>query len=751
LRALEGLNPAQREAVQTTRGPLLIIAGPGSGKTRVIVHRIAYLVQDEDVSPHNVLAVTFTNKAAREMRERLQALLGPAGDGLTVGTFHWTCARILRRDGAAVGIDPHFVIYDDAEQMSLIKKVLADEALDEKRVPPRAVLSVISRAKSEMHDPAAFSRRAEGRWAETVATLYPRYQELLAVNHAVDFDDLLNGVVELFRAQPDVLTRYQDRYQYLLVDEFQDTNVAQYEIVRLLGGRHRNICAVGDVDQAIYSWRAADPRNVFHFERDFPELKIVYLEQNYRSTQTILDVAGAVIRAAPHRHEKTLWTENEQGTPVALHEAYNEADEAQYVVREIERLVREREARYRDCAVLYRTNAQSRAVEDAFVRYGMPYVLVGGTRFYERKEIKDVLGYLRLVLNPYDSSSLLRVVNVPPRGLGQKSLLELDRWAARQGISLYDAMRRAASDEDVPGAPPNPLATRARRACAQFVGLVEGLRTEREGLSVLELLDLLLDRSGYLRHLAEEADNADERLDNVRELRTKAADYEDVNPTIALGSFLEEVTLVQDVDTLDAGGDAVTLMTLHTAKGLEFPYVFIVGLEEGLCPHSRSMQELSQMEEERRLFFVGITRAMRGLHLTYAFRRTLYGNAMANTPSRFLADIPETLLIRGQGYGYGYAPTLHSRPLVVEKPLPRPVAVADGASADRFASSPAPRAPAASAEPRFRAGDRVHHSHFGDGIVVSSDLRHGDEEVTVAFEGQGVKRLSLAYAKLETR
>ncbi|HEY7062594.1 MAG TPA: UvrD-helicase domain-containing protein [Chloroflexota bacterium] len=799
--ALEGLNPAQREAVTTTRGPLLIVAGPGSGKTRVIVHRIAYLVEHEGVAPYHILAVTFTNKAAREMRERLEGLLGHAGHGLTVGTFHWACARILRRDGQAVGIDPHFVIYDDGDQVSLMKKVLQAESLDEKRVAPRAVLSAISRAKSEMRDPDAYSRHAEGHWPEMVALLYRRYQEQLQLNHALDFDDLLLGVVDLFKGDHTVLEQYQERYQYLLVDEFQDTNVAQYEIVRLLGMKHRNVCAVGDVDQAIYSWRAADPRNVFHFQRDFPEHKIVLLEQNYRSTQAILDVADAVIRLAPGRHEKRLWTENERGHPAMLHEAYNEGDEAQFVVREIEHLVRDQEAHLRDCAVLYRTNAQSRALEEALIRYNTPYQLVGGTRFYERKEIKDLLAYLRLVLNPYDSASLLRVINVPPRKLGQKSLQELERWAARQGISLWDALQRTArGEDDAPGVPPNPLATAARRACTHFVELIEELQAEREGLTVLELLDLLLDRSGYARFLAENEEDGEERLENVQELRHKAAEYEDVNPAVALGTFLEEVTLVQDVDSLEAGGDAVTLMTLHTAKGLEFPYVFIVGLEEGLCPHSRSLDDRAAMEEERRLFFVGVTRAMRGLYLSYAFSRRFYNNVNYNTPSRFLADIPPELLTGARpgtpaitvAPGVGPAPAssrppasarfttpspghptvpASGRPYEPPPParnLPTPAALLDGAGAaggrpaagdGRSTSRPpahdpasAPGAAAASAAPRFKAGDRVRHAHFGDGIVVSSQVTRGDEEVTVAFEGQGApKKLSLAYAKLDLR
>ncbi len=771
LRALEGLNPAQREAVQTTRGPLLIVAGPGSGKTRVIVHRIVYLVEHEGVSPHHILAVTFTNKAAREMRERLEGLLGPAGHGLTVGTFHWACARILRRDGQAVGIDPHFVIYDDGDQVSLMKKLLAAESLDEKRVAPRAVLSAISRAKSELRDPDAFSRAAEGHWPEMVAMLYRRYQEQLALNHALDFDDLLLGVVDLFKGDHTVLAKYQERYQYLLVDEFQDTNVAQYEIVRLLGAKRRNVCAVGDVDQAIYSWRAADPRNVFHFQRDFPEHKVVLLEQNYRSTQAILDVADAVIRLAPGRHAKRLWTENERGQPALLHEAYNEGDEAQFVVREIERLTRDRDARLRDCAVLYRTNAQSRALEEALIRYNMPYQLVGGTRFYERKEIKDVLAYLRLVLNPYDSASLLRIINVPPRKLGPKSLLGLERWAARQGVSLWDALQRLAHGEDeAPGVPPCPLATAARRACTHFVELIEELQAEREGLTVLELLDLLLDRSGYARFLAESEEDGEERLENLQELRAKAAEYEDVNPAVALGTFLEEVTLVQDVDSLEAGGDAVTLMTLHTAKGLEFPYVFIVGLEEGLCPHSRSLDDRAAMEEERRLFFVGVTRAMRGLYLSYAFSRRFYNTVNYNTPSRFLADIPPELLAGGRPsapaatVAPGVAPARAYEPPPTRK-LPTPAALLDGAARSPRGPDPGERAAAGSAAgvgsargevaasgtAQFRPGDRVHHAHFGDGIVVSSQRTRGDEEVTVAFEGQGVKRLSLAYAKLEPR
>jgi DNA helicase II / ATP-dependent DNA helicase PcrA len=757
LRALEGLNPAQREAVQATQGPLLIVAGPGSGKTRVIVHRIAYLIEEEDVAPSQIMAVTFTNKAAREMRDRVEQLLGPRARGVTVGTFHRTCAAILRQDGLAVGVDPRFVIYDDGDQVSLIRGLLREDGIDEKRVAPRAILSQISRAKAELIDPLAYARRADGRWPEMVAGYYRRYQDLLELNRALDFDDLLVRVVELFRDAPDVLDRYQERYRYLLVDEFQDTNVAQYAIVRLLGARYRNVCAVGDVDQAIYSWRAADPRNVFQFEHDFPELKIVLLEQNYRSTPSILEIADAVIRHAPGRRDKRLWTENPQGDTPVLFRAYDESHEAQWVIQEIERLRRAGLASYGDCAVLYRTNTQSRPFEDALVRHDVPYRLVGGTRFYERKEIKDVLAYLRLVLNPDDSLSLKRVVNEPRRGLGDKSLLELERWAMRQRISVFEAMRRAGSGEPGEDGSPNPLAARARRACADFATLVDDLRHDREERTLAALLDELLDRSGYAAYLRDGTEEGEERWANVQELRGKAAGYEDVDASVALDDFLAEISLVQDVDSLEVGNDAVTLITLHAAKGLEFPYVFLVGLEEGLFPHARSVEDPGQMEEERRLFFVGVTRAMRGLYLTHASTRQLYGRFLNNGPSQFLVSVLPLLEMPGASAG-------RYDPLPVAPRARDPAWSTSGAGATRrpqeqpvrvlphpTPASEAAAQPRPSSGPAYRPGDRVRHAKFGDGIVVVSEMRGGDEEVTVAFEGQGVRKLSMAYATLERR
>jgi DNA helicase-2/ATP-dependent DNA helicase PcrA len=642
-RILEGLNERQREAVTHAHGPLLILAGPGSGKTRVIVHRIAYLLEAQRVYPSRILAVTFTNKAARELRERLDALVGgSAARALTVGTFHAICARWLRRDIKHLGLDPAFAIFDDNDQVDLVKQVLRELEIDEKRASPRGVLSAISHAKSELIGPERYARNAQGPWQETVARAYTRYVDLLQRNHALDFDDLLGVTVQLFREVPDVLTMYQERFQHVLVDEFQDTNIAQYEIVRMLTHVHRNLCVVGDEDQSIYSWRSADIRNILNFEHDYPDLKIVVLEQNYRSTSTILQVARSIIAPNKLRKEKNLWTENDSGVPVTVHEAYNEQDEAQYVLREVQRLNRSHGVPLNAIAVMYRTNAQSRAVEDAFVRAGLPYRLVGGTRFYERKEIKDVLAYLRLVQNPFDTVSLVRVINVPPRGIGQKTVQELLRWSAEQQLAPYEAMQRVTRG-DAAGA---PFGTRVRELFAAFVDLIEPVRASAHERTVSETLHTLIERTGYARYLQDGSEEGEERLQNVEELLTKAQEYDELASETGLASFLEDVSLVQDVDQLEEDAtDAVTLITLHAAKGLEYPYVFLLGLEEGVLPHARSVDDPRQLEEERRLFYVGITRAMKGLYLVYAFRRTLYGNSQVNAPSRFLLDVPASLAL----------------------------------------------------------------------------------------------------------
>ncbi len=733
---LDGLNPAQLEAVLAVEGPLLIVAGPGSGKTRVIVHRVANLILDHRVKPWHILAVTFTNKAAREMRERLDTLLEGGADGLAVGTFHAQCSRILRRHGAVAGVDPRFAIYDDADQIELVRRILRDMEIDDKRYPPRSFLSSISAAKSELVTADAYERRAQGYWQERVAGVYKRYDDALTLNRALDFDDLIMETVRLFREAPDVLAEYQERYRYVMVDEFQDTNIAQYQLVKTLGEKHRNVCVVGDEDQSVYSWRQADIRNLLNFETDFPELKIVLLEQNYRSTQTILDVARSVISANTLRKDKKLWTENAAGAPVVLHQAYNETDEAQFVVREIERLMRSEGSRFADIAVMYRINAQSRPIEDAFVSRGVPYRLVGGTRFYERKEVKDVLAYLRLAQNPSDAVSLNRVINVPPRGIGDKTITEVQRWAGRRGLSLAGGLQALADEEDEDV----PLQGRARNAVRAFVHLVRAFTRAAQELTPIELLDMILEQSGYASYVQDGTEEGEERWANVKELRTKAEDFGEIAPPLGLAALLEEVALVQDVDSYDPLADGVTLITLHAAKGLEYPYVFIIGMEEGLCPHSRSMDDPAQMEEERRLVYVGITRAMRGLYLVYAYRRMLFGNPSENQPSRFLLNIPPELMTRpfGRTETRAGAVGMSARPSgngALAAVASRPVAVA---------SKPEPRT-----EQQYQPGDRVFHPAFGTGVVVTSLLARGDEEVTVAFEGKGVKKLSAAYAPLQ--
>src|ERR1700682_2847045 len=518
---LAGLNPHQREAVAHTDGPLLILAGPGSGKTRVIVHRVAHLLEVKDVHPSNVLAVTFTNKAARELRARLDTLTGAGiARGMAVGTFHANCARWLRRDIKHLGRDPGFAIYDDNDQVDLVKQILKELEIDEKRTSPRAVLGAISHAKSELVNAEAFARDANGQWQETIGRVYKRYNDLLERNHALDFDDLLVVTVELFREVPEVLGFYQRRFQNVMVDEFQDTNIVQYEIVKLLTKESRNLCVVGDEDQSIYSWRSADIRNILHFENDFPDLKVVVLEQNYRSTSTILQVARAVIASNKMRKEKNLWTHNDSGTPVTVPEAYNEQDEALFVLREIERLHKTQRIPLNAFGILYRTNAQSRAIEDAFVRAGTPYRLVGGVRFYERKEVKAVLAYLRLIHNPFDSVSLQRVINLPARGIGQKTVQELVRWSTEQDISAYDALTRVAAlrfdaSSDALAAQ-SPFGVRPRELFGVFADIIEPIRQDRTDRSVLDVLDAVLERSGYARFLQDGTEEGDERWANVQ-------------------------------------------------------------------------------------------------------------------------------------------------------------------------------------------------------------------------------------------
>ncbi|HEY49906.1 MAG TPA: UvrD-helicase domain-containing protein [Dehalococcoidia bacterium] len=724
---LAGLNPAQREAVETIEGPVLIVAGPGSGKTRVIAHRVAYLITVCGISPHRILAVTFTNKAAREMKERIYALLGRVVEGLTLGTFHATCARILRMEAEHIGLDRSYIIYDEGDQLSLLKRSIEQVGLDPRQYPPGGIRAAISSAKARLLAPQDYRGQVDSYFEEIVARVYERYQELLAESSALDFDDLIMRTVHLFRSQPDVLDRYQFRYLHVMIDEFQDTNRAQYILSRQLAGKYRNICVVGDPDQSIYSWRHADLRHILDFENDYPDVKVLYLEQNYRSTQTILEAADRVIAANQHRKEKELWTENEAGEHLTVAQTYSEQDEAHFVVSEIEKLVTSGRWGAGDCAIMYRTNAQSRALEETFVRYGFPYKLVGATRFYERREVKDIIAYLRLIYNPYDGVSLARIINVPVRGIGQRTIAELTMWANERGLPYYDALKLIAGGEE-----DTTFASRSVQALSNFLNMLDEFIAQGAELNLLDLFDLVLERSGYKSYTLESADG-EERWENIMELRNVAAGYHDLEPREALAYFLEEVALVSDVDDLDEKVEAVTLITLHQAKGLEFPVVFIVGMEEGVLPHFRSFPDPGQMEEERRLCYVGITRAKEKVYLVHALRRSLMGSSAHNPPSRFLDDIPLHLVAS--------AGALTSETWYPQQATRR-IPTANEAHEARAADTGEP--------PVFKAGDHVSHAMFGEGIVVNCIATGGDHEVTIAFKGDaGVKRFLLSLAPLQ--
>lgn len=739
---LEGLNANQREAAQTIEGPLLIIAGPGSGKTRVITHRIAHLVKTCGVNPRRVLAVTFTNKAAKEMRLRLARLLGQGQQDVTLGTFHSICARLLRIEGENIGLDRGFAIYDDADQMWAVKQALEDLNLDQKKIAPRACLNFISAAKSQLIKPEINSANLKMPFEEAANRVYQRYEQLLGESKALDFDDLLTKTVLMFNEHPEILEKYQERYLHVLVDEFQDTSPSQYQLVRMLAAKHRNICVVGDPDQSIYSWRQADIRNILNFEKDYPEAKVVTLEQNYRSTKTILEAAASMISANKQRKPKELWTDNEAGQAILVVEAYNEKEEAQFVVREIEVLTKRKTFEPGDIAVMYRTNAQSRALEEAFLRHGVPYRLVGGLRFYERKEVKDALAYLRLIQNPFDSASMARVINVPTRGIGDRSVEELSKWAHSLNIPPYAALQLL-SNAEAPSKPEDkpesPFNARTEQALAGFLSLINGLIEKSKNMDIVQLFDTLMKDTGYKSYL-EEDEEGETKWENIQELRTVAAEYKMMMPEEGLQSFLENVALVSDVDDMDKGGEAVTLITLHLAKGLEYPVVFIIGLEEGLLPHQRAIdgdnESHDEMEEERRLFYVGMTRAGKRLYLIRAFRRAFRGMTGANQPSRFLYDIPRSLITTP-----AQAEKQARLNLSPQAQYPQPQRLAWGGNAPSKEAKPTPD---------YKAGDHVKHAAFGEGVVVNCIPNGQDYEVTVAFKGTaGVKRLLLSYAPLE--
>lgn len=807
---LEGLNEPQREAVTTSEGAVLILAGPGSGKTRVITHRIAYLVREKAISPWRILAVTFTNKAAREMRERLERLIGlNESKEMSIGTFHAICARVLRMEAdylGPLGLNRSFVIFDTDDQASLIKQAVKELNLDEKQYRPATLSSLISRAKNDMQNPDQMAEQATKYIEEVAARVYKQYQRLLHANNGVDFDDLLMITERLWRTEPEVLRRYQQRWQYLHVDEFQDCNEPQYKLIRLLGygtdERHeglRNVCVVGDDDQMIYTWRGASAENVVRFEQDFPQRKLILLEQNYRSTQNILDAAQNVVQRNRMRKQKHLWTALGTGEKIRLHEAYDEEEEGQWTAHEIRLLLARGEVEKRgDIAVMYRTNAQSRALEEQFLRANIPYKVIGSRKFYERKEIKDMLAYLRLLANPYDDLSLQRIVNVPNRKIGPKTIGELQRWANEEHISLYEAVQRITEQPT--------LGKAAKTALQGFSTLLNDLTQSMVGLNLPELLDRVAERSGYGPELRETPEG-EERWSNILELRRVANDYSEIETRVALELFLENVALVGGADTTQSSengtllqeenNDAVTLITLHAAKGLEYPVVFIVGMDEGSLPHSRSVDKPEQLEEERRLAYVGFTRAMRRLYLVRAYRRSFFGETQITEPSRFLEDIPWELLAgpgtskagrvsglrstparrnnweedynqdphghreSGRVYGTGSSSsrgtTSSWNPRLPQAPSSIPSARNEKKPAlpprTSLPTSPTSQTSQSSSQPKerqYQPGNRVRHTIFGDGIVLKSEMEQQTEFVEVQFQGKhGKKRLSMDFAKLE--
>jgi DNA helicase II / ATP-dependent DNA helicase PcrA len=705
---LELLNPTQLDAVEHTEGPLLILAGAGSGKTRVLTHRVAYLIDQGLAAPEEVLAITFTNKAAREMKDRVALLVGPDSRKMWVSTFHAFCARILRVHAEKLGYKREFTIYDGADQVRLVKRCIVELGKDPKRFNPRSFQAQISSAKNVLMAPDDFLRNTEGYIAENVAEVYDLYQKRLYENNAMDFDDLIMQTVALLELFPEVRERYQTRFKYIHVDEYQDTNHAQYRLVNLLAAGHRNLCVVGDDDQSVYSWRGADIRNILDFERDYPEAKVVKLEQNYRSTQTILDAANAVVANNASRKPKALWTAGGEGERIRIFAASDEYAEARFVVSEVERLI-EGDASPREISVFYRTNAQSRALEDVLVREGVPYQVVGGVRFYERAEVKDAMAYLSVISNPDDSVSLERIINVPKRGLGNTSVAKLQDYARRNGASLYGALAEA----DAVG-----LTGAAKKACRGVRDLIEGLRVAAKEVPPAELIGAVLDESGYRKELeAEDTVEAESRLENLEELINAAREYERVEPEPTLEGFLQEQALYSDQDSLTSEGGSVTLMTLHNAKGLEFGHVFVVGMEEGTFPHARSLDE-HNLEEERRLAYVGITRARETLTLTHAKLRSSWGEREHRMPSRFLSEIPDE-------YKSGMVPGFAN-------------ASGRGGWGMALPWRGGPER-AVSGRTAYKTGEKVRHTKFGVGEVVEAGvekvvIRFGTEERTFVPE-----------------
>lgn len=734
-----GLNPQQAEAVINTEGPMLIMAGAGSGKTKVLTCRVANLLQ-KGVRPYCILAITFTNKAAAEMRERVNNMSGPAAKDVWLFTFHAFCARFLRMEiDKLPGYGGNFAIYDTADSQNLIKQILKEMNLDDKRFQPSGILSRISNAKNALQDAAAFARQAGDFYEQKVADIYSRYEQKLQLNNALDFDDLLMLSIKLLQENKEVREKYQDRFDYLLVDEYQDTNHAQYLLTKFLAAKHRNICVVGDADQSIYGWRGADIQNILDFEKDYPDAKVIKLEQNYRSTQIILDAANAVIENNTGRKPKNLWTENKSGADIIYFQAVDERDEARFVIEQLQNLQRTENKKLGDMAILYRTNTQSRIFEEMLIKSGISYNMVGGLKFYERKEIKDIIAYLRVIFNPADSLSLLRIINVPKRGIGDASLAKIQAYAAANNVSLFEAVSNAAAIDG--------LSSRFVSKLDDLAGIIFELMNLANEAPVEDLIDRVLRDTGYLEELENErTPQAQSRIDNLHELISVAQEFAASEEENNLENFLAHVALVSDIDDTELGEDAITLMTLHSSKGLEFPVVFLVGMEEGLFPHARTLMDETEIEEERRLCYVGITRAKEKLFLSSTKMRTIYGNTVTYPPSRFLQEIPARLvktIKRQERFS-----ALENFKQVSEKYSARPHKPASTFNPHSFM----PQKPAAAAGgtgTRFNTGDRVSHSKWGEGMVVSVKDSQDGQEVKVAFAGAGVRSLLTKYAVLK--
>ncbi len=708
-----GLNKEQSRAVKTTDGPLLILAGAGSGKTKTLTHRIAYLIASSKATPFNILAVTFTNKAAREMRSRVAVLLGNDPNNRSfmpyMGTFHGICVRLLRQDGEYIGIAKNFIIFDEQDRLSAIKQAVKLLRIDEKSFPPRSISSLISNAKNEMISPGEYSNIGSGPVHKVASQVYPIYEKILKENVALDFDDLISKSVKMLETNQEIRLKWQSQFSYIMIDEYQDTNAAQYKLIKLLTNDKNNIAVVGDDWQSIYSWRGADFRNILNFEKDYPKTAIIKLEQNYRSTKSILDAAHKVITKNDKRSDKKLWTDAGDGMPVGIFQVGNERAESEAIARRIQNSVDVKFHNYTDFAILYRTNAQSRAVEETFIRYGIPYRIVGGVRFYDRKEIKDVMSYLRLIYQPEDRISFERIVNVPTRGIGTKSLINFFSWQTENNYSLSEALKQVTECEI--------LTTKARAGLLEIGDILNGLREIVNDTYLPSLIDSLLRRLNYLEYLDDKSPQGESRQENVKELISVAQNYQD----LGLDGFLEEMSLISDLDNANFSKNAVTLMTLHAAKGLEFPVVFMVGMEETIFPHSRALYDQSEMEEERRLCYVGMTRAKQELYLSYATSRLLYGGMQHNPPSRFLSEIDAQFQVDESVF----------------------------TTQNTYDKNPDPIFNIKNDEPRYvpdlNEGDSIKHNIFGVGTVLELD---GDN-ATIYFKGKGSKKLNIAFAPLE--